>query len=58
MWIPTNLQMRDVYKRQVQLIIKGAVIVAMIIFDSVYNKYMEEKLVRRKALEEERKAAV
>ena len=42
----------------VQLIIKGAVIVAMIIFDSVYNKYMEEKLVRRKALEEERKAAV
>lgn len=41
-----------------QLIIKGVVIVAMIIFDSVYNKYMEEKLIRRKFLEEERKAAV
>ena len=35
-----------------QLIIKGAVIVAMIIFDSVYNKYMEEKVIRRKSLEE------
>lgn len=41
-----------------QLIIKGVVIVLMIIFDSVYNSYMEKKITKSgKLLEEEKGAA-
>jgi ribose/xylose/arabinose/galactoside ABC-type transport system permease subunit len=40
-----------------QLIIKGSVIVIMIVFDSVYNKYMEEKIIKsNKRLEEAKEA--
>lgn len=40
-----------------QLIIKGAVIVVMIVFDSVYNKYMEEKKTKAQQLTDEAKEA-
>lgn len=45
-----NVLTNGIYKYNLptatQLIIKGLVIVIMIIFDSVYNKYMEEKITK------------
>ena len=43
-----NVLTNGIYKYNlptaVQLIIKGSVIVAMIVFDSLYNSYMERKI--------------
>jgi ribose transport system permease protein len=36
-----------------QLIVKGSVIVIMVIFDSVYNNYMEKKIQQKSKLLEE-----
>lgn len=56
-----NVLTNGIYKYNLptatQLIIKGAVIVAMIIFDSVYNSYMEEKVTKSEKLLEEKGAA-
>ncbi len=57
-----NVLTNGIYKYNLptatQLIIKGTVIVAMIIFDSVYNKYMEEKITKSgKHLEDKEAAA-
>ena len=41
-----------------QLIIKGVVIVLMIIFDSVYNSYMEKKIAKSGKMAEEEKEAM
>lgn len=56
-----NVLTNGIYKYNLptatQLIIKGSVIVAMIIFDSVYNRYMERKITQSGKLLEERKEA-
>ena len=45
-----NVLTNGIYKYNLptatQLIIKGSVIVVMIIFDSVYNKYMEQRITK------------
>lgn len=56
-----NVLTNGIYKYNLptaaQLIIKGAVIVAMIIFDSVYNQYMEKRTTKQDSKLEEGKEA-
>lgn len=56
-----NVLTNGIYKYNLptatQLIIKGAVIVAMIVFDAVYNRYMERKITKSGKLLEEKEAA-
>ena len=55
-----NVLTNGIYKYNLptatQLIIKGLVIVAMILFDSVYNSYMERKTTRTDKIFEEKEA--
>lgn len=36
----------------IQLIVKGGVIIVMVVFDAVYNQYMEEKITGKSRMEE------
>lgn len=56
-----NVLTNGIYKYNLptaaQLIIKGAVIVVMIVFDSIYNKYMEKQTTKQDSKLEEGKEA-
>lgn len=56
-----NVLTNGIYKYNLptatQLIIKGSVIVVMIIFDSVYNKYMEQRVTKSEKHLEDKEAA-